>query len=214
MALVYIRQISPHATLGLWEMKEPLSSLIEEAFLSANDLETVNGFKQERRKLEWISVRMLLNEMLGKPAKIIYSAEGKPSIEHSATQLSISHSGSYVAILLSRHSKAGIDIQEVNAKVNKAPGYFLHETEVAQIPDAHRAEMLHVYWSAKEALYKYHGGDIDLKDGIRIMPFAWVAQGTITGHIIANDTVEKVSLKYEMMGKYLLVYTVSPLQVS
>lgn len=41
-------------------------------------------FTSERRKMEWLSVRVLLYSMLQEDKEIIYSSEGKPSLgDHS-----------------------------------------------------------------------------------------------------------------------------------
>ena len=58
-------------------------------------------------RLEWLSVRVLLNEMTGKELSIYYNGNRKPFIKGNSYYISISHSRDLTSILLSREKKSG-----------------------------------------------------------------------------------------------------------
>ena len=71
---------------AIWKMEESLESLL--TLLPATRRifceQEMQRFTSERRKMEWLSVRVLLYSMLQEDKEIIYSSEGKPSLgDHS-----------------------------------------------------------------------------------------------------------------------------------
>ena len=61
------------------------------------------SFKSEIRKKQWLSYRILLKKMISPhPASIEYDAFGKPYLKNSDLYLSISHSGDYSAVIVSK----------------------------------------------------------------------------------------------------------------
>ena len=72
----------------------------------------LNRFVSERRKMEWLSVRVLLYAMLQEDKEIGYSPEGKPYLTDHSFFISISHTKGYVAVMLASFTPAGIDIEQ------------------------------------------------------------------------------------------------------
>ena len=71
---------------AIWKMEESLDALLlllpgaRRAFCE----QELNRFVSERRKMEWLSVRVLLCSMLQEDKEIGYSPEGKPYLtDHS-----------------------------------------------------------------------------------------------------------------------------------
>jgi phosphopantetheinyl transferase len=60
----------------------------------------IRGFSSNSRKLEFLSVRALLSELIGKDAKIVYNKNNKPFLKDGSRFISISHSHKLTAILL------------------------------------------------------------------------------------------------------------------
>lgn len=76
-------------------------------------------FTSDRRKLEWLSVRVLLYSMLQEDKEIGYSSEGKPHLTDNSSFISISHTKGYVAVILSSVAPVGIDIEQYGQRVKR-----------------------------------------------------------------------------------------------
>jgi homoserine trans-succinylase len=64
---------------------------------------------------------------------------------------------------------------------------------------------LHIYWGAKEAIYKFYGlKTTNIKTDIYILPFEISKSGKLIGKF-KNEKV--VNLNYEVTEEYVLVYT-------
>ena len=78
---------------AVWKMEESLDALLlllpgaRRAFCE----QELNRFVSERRKMEWLSVRVLLYSMLQEDKEIGYSLEGKPYLTDHSFFISISH---------------------------------------------------------------------------------------------------------------------------
>lgn len=77
---------------AVWKMEESLDTL----FSLLPDTRRVSceqemqRFTSDRRKLEWLSVRVLLYSMLQEDKEIGYSSEGKPHLTDNSSFISIS----------------------------------------------------------------------------------------------------------------------------
>ena len=97
---------------AVWKMEESLDVLLlllpgaRRAFCE----QELNRFVSERRKMEWLSVRVLLYSMLQEDKEIGYSPEGKPYLTDHSFFISISHTKGYVAVMLASSVPVGIDI--------------------------------------------------------------------------------------------------------
>ena len=78
MAVIIREHFNEDIEFGIWEITEDYDTLISKLKLDEKDIATVESFKNHQRKLEWLSVRTLLKEMLGKDSKIVYGPERKP----------------------------------------------------------------------------------------------------------------------------------------
>lgn len=112
------------------------------------------SFKSVKRQKEWLSVRLLLKRLLNEDVTIAYEPTGAPYLINSEKNISISHSGSLVAIVLS-DERVGVDVQMISDKPLRLSSHFLSDEEIhimGQELDALTAVKL---WCAKEAVYKY-----------------------------------------------------------
>ena len=78
---------------AVWKMEESLEvllALLPDARRVFCEQE-LNRFVSERRKMEWLSVRVLLYAMLQEDKEIGYSPEGKPYLTDHSFFISISH---------------------------------------------------------------------------------------------------------------------------
>ena len=112
------------------------------------------SFKSVKRQTEWLGVRLLLKYLLGSEVSIGYNASGAPYLINSEQHISISHSGAFVAIVLSK-VQIGMDVQIISDKPLRLKSHFLSKEEehiMGHPLDALTAVKL---WCAKEAVYKY-----------------------------------------------------------
>ncbi len=204
MGLVYIKQVEGNSLLGVWEMDDNIESMANALVTIPNQF-TVQSLK---RKKEYVTTRLLMDLMYS-GAEINYHESGKPYLLNSDTNISISHSKNLVCILLNKNYNIGVDVQYISNRINRLKEKFLSDEELLQLPENDKTEALHVYWCAKEALYKIGGQEYaDFKKCLHVHPFIVSNQGKIKGTMRLNDQQTEVQLWYEKTGDYFLVYTI------
>jgi len=85
------KQISKTCQIGIWQIKEDYKTLFSSLNLNEEDKSTLENFKNEKRKIEWLSVRFLLKKLIGKEMQILYKKSGQPFIKNSSISISITH---------------------------------------------------------------------------------------------------------------------------
>lgn len=135
-----------------------INTITDEDFSQALPQELITKvqqtFKSSKRQKEWLGVRLLLKHVLGSNVQIAYKSSGEPFLINSNKHISISHSGTLVAIALS-NEKVGIDLQIISDKPLKIKSRFLSKAEI-QMMGGQFDELTAVkLWCAKEAVYKF-----------------------------------------------------------
>lgn len=125
MALIVREHFNDDVEFGVWEITEDYENLRSRLLLDERDIETVESFKNYQRKLEWLSVRTLLKEMLGKDSKIVYGPERKPYLHNNLYNISISHSKNLTSILMSKKKRVGLDLEYMDTKILRIADKFL-----------------------------------------------------------------------------------------
>jgi phosphopantetheinyl transferase (holo-ACP synthase) len=92
--------------------------------------------------------------VLGSNVQIAYKSSGTPFLINSNKHISISHSGTLVAIALS-NEKVGIDLQIISDKPLKIKSRFLSNAEIQMMGGQLDALTAVKLWCAKEAVYKF-----------------------------------------------------------
>ena len=193
--------------IGIWEVEEPLGLLRERVELDPVELQKLESFKHPQRKVHFLAARLLLEELGGKPQAITYKKNGKPICPEF--ELSISHCTTKVALGLSS-TPMGVDIQRINPKIERIAGKFMSENEMKNLDPSNPIEHLHVYWGAKESLFKLHSeGNLHFKKDLIIEDFSYTDQGEITGHIVTANLNSNHRLVYKKLDDYMLVYVVN-----
>ena len=92
------------------------------------------------------------------------------SAENSLYEISISHSRELTSVMASPRL-VGVDIQKLVGKIDRIASKFMTGVEMECLDEKYRLEHLHVFWGAKEALYKAYGRkQLDFRQHI----FVWV----------------------------------------
>jgi len=162
-----------------------------------------------RRKQKQACLR-LVTMLAGTGKEVFYDDHGKPHLADDMRQLSFTHSGDYAAVMLSDHA-AGIDFELIRPKVLRIAHKFLRHEELNDIRPIHAMEHAHVYWGAKESLYKVYGKQqLLFKENLHIEPFNYAASGGyLYGTIITGEGSKRYCLYYEKMAEFMLVHLIN-----
>ncbi|GHT08366.1 siderophore biosynthesis protein [Bacteroidia bacterium] len=140
----------------------------------------------EHRKREWLSVRVLLKEMLGEEKEILYLPSGKPYLADHSGYIGISHTklgiagqarsdkllSGYVALILNKDEEVAIDIERISSRIKNIRSRFVNEAEEQSLSKANEMTHLLLYWSAKESIFKrLDAENVDFKTQLHIAPF-------------------------------------------
>lgn len=97
----------------------------QEAYLAG-----LQRFSAERRRLEWLSVRVLLFTLLGEEKEIAYHPSGKPYLADRSASVSISHTKGYVSVIVGGPDReVGIDIEQYGERVHKVAHKYMRADE-------------------------------------------------------------------------------------
>ena len=102
MALYLIQDLDDdyHSKLGVWKITESEEELRRLSSVPADELEEISYIKSESLRKQKFAVRALLDVMFGEKVYLSHHDNGKPYIENSATNISITHTDKYVAVIL------------------------------------------------------------------------------------------------------------------
>ncbi len=209
MPLFYQHNINEDTRIGVWHIVED-----EGYFLKKVPLKKY--ITHWHKRLQHLAGRYLLQEMFPDfPYEQIEIADTrKPFLPNEKYHFSISHCSDYAAVIVSRTSRVGIDIEVPTAKVEKVKHKFLNEHELKYVPEADvitigvsRSEVLTTFWSCKEAVFKWAGdGGVDFRDHIHLDVYPLInKKGTISAAFKKADPI-LLDLHYELLDGTTLVY--------
>lgn len=208
MPLYHHRYLAPAGELGLWKIEEPESWFRDQLMLSPLELRQLSTIKG-RKRVEWMSVRHLIHIMSGRERRGAFFKDefGKPHLENSPWQISVSHTDN-MAAAMAAPGLLGVDIQHLVGKIGRLAPRFMRPEETQCLQAPFDLEHLHVFWGAKESLYKAYGRRrLDFLEDIRVTPFTFQpAGGETTGSVIKDGEQFDFRIRYEMMENYVLVY--------
>ena len=143
-----------NAEVFIWEILEDETTL-----LNLIDKRLINGIeklKKEKAKLQWLASRVLLTQVLDQQ-NIQFDGSnkdeyGKPFLSNCDWNFSISHSGNFAALIISKDNFIGVDIETKFEQTFRLKEKFSTEKELNFIGDDDQKSSL--IWSAKESIYK------------------------------------------------------------
>ena len=89
-------------------------------------------FAAERRRLEYVAVRLLIFTLTGEELQVEYLPSGRPFFRDRRLQLSISHTFGYAAVLFSEEYEAGLDIEVFSERIVKLKERLIGPEEAAE----------------------------------------------------------------------------------
>ena len=193
--------------VGIWKVDETIEqlrsmfhqfSIYEEGFMR---------FTAEKRRQEWLAVRVLLKELCGEEKKIAYLPSGKPYLEDQSAFVSFSHTVGYVAVALHPSAEVGVDIEQYGTRVQRVASRFIREDERGSIESGDEIYGLLLHWSAKETMFKLMKDmAVDFVDHLRIMPFIPQKSGTFEGREYRSEQEQKFLIHYDTHPDYVLTF--------
>lgn len=195
---------------GIWQVNESPEYFEEQLDLFPAETEEISTLAP-RKRLEWLASRNLLHQLSGRHDRgaCLKDSYGKPYLEDSEWQISMSHSGDRVAVIAAPRT-VGIDIQVIVPKIARIAPKFLTPLELNRIDSAHHTEVLHVLWGAKECLYKAYGKrQLDFRGHIFTEPVVYNPEGMhFGGHVDFKDYQRSFDIFAHKIDEYILVYAI------
>ncbi len=208
MGCISKHYLNEYTILGVWKIEEDINTLLGMVDLDLVDKKKYKGFASTSRKLEFLSVRALLAELLGRDARIVYNKNNKPFLRDGSRFISISHSNKLTAILLSTNEKVGIDLEYMSTNIGRIAFKFINRKEKITKDPEKRVYHLYLHWCAKEALYKICDKEgISIKKNITIEPFDVKESGEIQGSVKTKKINDSFDLFYTRYDNYTIVWT-------
>jgi len=197
--------------LGVWQITETEEELRALTSIPSDELEEISYIKNESLRKQKLAVRALLDTFFEDKVYLSHHDNGKPYIENSAVNISITHTNKYVAIILNEEEEVGIDCESLDRDFSAVEKKALSEDEIEDLDEDKRNEQLAIYWCAKEAIYKKMSQhNVDFAEQIEIDDFRVRREGELEATFIQKDGFEEeLNLQYTTFDRHVLVWVAS-----
>ncbi len=228
MPLHTLQRLSPTAVLGLWHLTETPAELWAALPQVATYRTLMPAAADGTRQAQWLAGRVLahtlLPEMMDQApggAVVRNDATGRPwlsGLDAEFPTLSLSHSGEWVAAVVARSGRAGIDVEMIRDKAQRLASRFLSAVEYAEAGLAAQAAPTHAnmhytrLWSAKETLYKLAARrGIIFREQLLLSSFVPEESGEIPATLVWNGAQTRHCIcYYQPAPGYVLTYCHEP----
>lgn len=217
MATYLKKKLDNGATIAVWHVTETEEELKQLASVPTDEMEEISLFRSESARKQKLAIRALLNELFEDKVYLSHHDNGKPYIENSVINISISHTADYVALILHPEEDLGIDIEKYtdrnfDAVFKKALGSEELE-DVLDEGDEDRNLQLALYWCAKEAIYKVVAqNSVDFARQIELKKFNPKDEGELEATFRYDDEYDEYenyfNLEYITFDGHVLVWAV------
>ena len=210
MGLYLKKKLENEATIAVWQITETEQELIELSSTPSDEMEEISYIRSESQRKQRLAVRALLNEVFEEKVYLSHHDNGKPYLENMVTNISITHTEKYVAIILHDEEDLGIDLESLDRDFSAVEKRALSEDEIDDLDDERRNEQLAIYWCAKEAIFKRVSAyKVDFAEQIEIERFRPRGEGELEATFIHKDGYEEeFELEYMTFDRHVLVWVV------
>ena len=210
MALYLRKKLDNKAEIAVWQVTETEEELLDLVSVPTDEMEEISLFRSESQRRQKLAVRALLNEVFEEKMYLNHHDNGKPYLENCATNISITHTDNYVAIIIHDDEEVGIDIESLDRDFSAVEKKALSEDEIDDLDDEKKNEQLAIYWCAKEAIYKRMSQNrVDFAEQIEVEKFRPKGEGELEATFIHKDEhEEEFDLEYMMFDRHVLVWLV------
>jgi len=210
MPLIYHKNLPKGGELGFWQIEETETYFLDRLELFPSEIHQLSKIKG-RLRLEWLASRWLLHIMSGRTLRgaCLKDEYGKPYLTDSNFNISISHSWNIVSIMAAPYD-IGVDIQREVGKIARIEKKFIRPVEKESLQESTKIPHLHIYWSAKEALYKAYGRKkLGFVRHIHVDPFVYdLSIGQTTAAIHKESYHAYFDVFYEKVAECYMVYVI------
>ncbi|MBK9450838.1 MAG: 4'-phosphopantetheinyl transferase superfamily protein [Bacteroidetes bacterium] len=217
MPFIALPDIDRQVLLGMWKVNEPEDYFRARLNIYENEDRILKGISHPQKRLEWLSSRLCLKELLQIRHKVesLNAPTGQPYLSDHSFNISYSHSNMYSGAIASDQCLVSMDLEDLSKERNlKTRFLFMHPSELEYFDRSTDMRAFFLIWSAKETLYKiYTKKGIVFKENLLInQEQKQIEQsGTVSG-ILKADGIEKVyTIYYTFFPGVLLTYTFDPI---
>ncbi len=196
--------------IGIWDMTESHEAMLNSYTLSNKEKKEFSTLKIEKRKKEYLAVRLLLWKMLDEKTEIIYNESRKPFLENNNLNLSISHSDDLAVAIISKKI-TGIDVENTERSIkNLTTRIFTDEEFKDTLEEKYSNKKQIIYWCAKEAAFKCIAvKNFNYKLSVKICPFDYSESGgEFHGEYYEKGKAGSLVFKYFFYKNNVIVYCV------
>lgn len=212
MGLYLHKSLDNDAEIYVWQITETEEQLKSMCSIPTDELEEIGMYASESQRKQKLAVRCLLEEAFEEKVYLNHHDNGKPFIENEATNISITHTEKYVAIILHKEDDLGIDIESLDRDFSAVEAKALSEDEIEDLEEdrTEKNEQLAIYWCAKEAIYKRMSvNKVDFAEQIEVESFNVRKEGELEATFIHKDGYEEeFDLEYMTFDRHVLVWLV------
>lgn len=197
---------SDDTELAVWKITETVEELKEQLWMFPQE-----EFKFQSRNLQWLASRVLLQTILqdkttAKQLKVLKEPNGRPYIENLGWNFSMSHSGNFAAVLLSKTGSVGVDIEEVTTRIKTIAKKFINDYEWQYLEGENDLHTMYLIWSAKETIFKWFGdGSVDFKKHMQIF-FPISEDATQFEAVLLKEKEYNLTVHTQMIDGYRLCW--------
>ena len=193
--------------VGVWKVDETIEQLRSMFHQFSIYEESFMRFSAEKRKQEWLAVRVLLKELCGEEKEIAYLPSGKPYLEDGSAFVSFSHTSGYVAVALHPSAEVGVDIEQYGTRVQRVASRFIREDEKVSVESGDEIYALLLHWSAKETMFKLMKDEaVDFIKHLHILPFVPEESGTFHACEYRSGQEQEFLIHYDTHPDYGLTF--------
>ncbi|MCF0167054.1 MAG: 4'-phosphopantetheinyl transferase superfamily protein [Bacteroidales bacterium] len=210
MPLFLTKELDNKAAIYVWEITETEEELIKMTSVPSDEMEELGYIRSEARRKEKLAVRALLEEIFDEKVYLGHHDNGKPYLQNSAREISISHSNRFVAIITHPSEDVGIDIESLDRDFSAVESKALSEDEIDDLGENRKSLQLAIYWCAKEAIFKRMSQmGVDFAEQIEIERFRPHDDGELEATFYYKDGTEvELELEYEVFENHVMVWVV------
>jgi phosphopantetheinyl transferase len=212
--------------IGVWKIAESWQELFDSLTNKDVYYSDVMKMSSDKRKQEWLAVRLLLQHLSGSDAHIRYRGNGTPYLSGNACNISISHTNGFAAIILSKNKNPGIDVEYRSVRAWRLHKKYMDESEwktilpTADTDNADRvvataatdmairaADIATICWCAKETAFKALGAtDVDFSEHFNIENFSFSKKGTLFLKEKRTEQCQRFKIHYQISDEYILTW--------
>ena len=210
MGLYLKKQLENEATIAVWQISETEEELKALSSIPTDEMEEISFIGSESLRKQRLAVRALLGELFDEKVYLSHHDNGKPYLENMVTNISITHTPKYVAVILHDEEDVGIDLEPLDRDFSAVEKKALSEDEIEDLDNERRNEQLAIYWCAKEAIFKRVSAyGVDFAEQIEVERFRPRGEGELDATFIHKDGYEEeFELEYMTFDGHVMVWVV------